>query len=85
MRGAALRGKARDYYDLASAVERVQIDDRLRQLELDPSADGVIRFDIPGVPGFLLLDDGLWRMTYVVRDDATIVIRSIAHALDLPE
>lgn len=85
MREAVLHGKTRAYCDLMGPAERAQVDQRLRRLELDPSADGVTTFELPGIPWLFLYDDGVWRMTYAVFDDATIIIRSIAHALDLPD
>lgn len=84
MREIGFYGRARTYYDLMSAAERETLDRCLHRLETDPAPDDVIVFAVPGVPGFFIYDDGVWRMSYTIPDEATIIIRSIAHALDLP-
>jgi hypothetical protein len=85
MREAAFYGQARTYYELMSDAERPQIRARVARLEQDPSADGAITLAIPDFPRLFLYDDGVGRMTYNVPDDATLVVRSIAHVLDLPD
>lgn len=85
MREAILLSAARAYADLMSEVERADLDRRIVRLEVDPSVDDRTTFGLPDVSGFFIYDDGIWRMTYAVPDDATVVIRSIKHALDLPE
>ena len=84
MREAILRPGARDYYDLMSDAERAAVDRRINRLERDPSADGRTTFAVPEIPGLFLYDDGTWQILYAIPDDATLLIRSIAHALDLP-
>lgn len=84
MREVALYGHARTTYDLMSPTEQASLDRSLHRLEEDPGPDGEITFAVPGVPGFFIYDDALWRLSYAVPDDATVVIRSITHALDLP-
>ena len=85
MREVALRGAARAYYALMSGAERAAIDQATRLLEQNAQPDGLITFEVPGLPSLRVYDDGTWQMVYVVPDEATVVIRSIAHALDLPE
>jgi hypothetical protein len=85
MREAMLQPAARTYRELMSDAERADIDRRIARLERDASADGLTTFAIPDSSGFFLYDDGVWRKAYAVPDDATIVIRSIKHALDLPD
>ena len=68
-----------------SDAEQAAIDERLARLERDPTPDGISTFAVPGAPGLLLYDDGTWQMRYLVPDEATVAIRSIAHALDLPD
>jgi hypothetical protein len=85
MREAILQAGARRYYQLMSDAEQAAIDARLARLERDPTPDGITTFAVPGVPELFLYDDGTWQMRYLVPDDATVVIRSIAHALDLPD
>jgi hypothetical protein len=46
--------------------------------------DGATSFAVPGIPGQILYDDGEWQMHCILADDASLVIRTIAHALDLP-
>jgi len=84
MREAILRPSARASYNLMSDVEREAVRRRMNRLEHDPSADGRTTFAVPDIPGLFLYDDGIWQMVYAIPDDATLVIRSIAHALDLP-
>ncbi|MGH2583791.1 MAG: hypothetical protein ACRDJE_02620 [Dehalococcoidia bacterium] len=84
MREAILRPPARAYYSLMSDAERDAIDRRIRRLEHDPSPDGRTTFAVSDIDGLFLYDDGIWQMAYAVSDNATLVIRSIAHALDLP-
>ena len=40
-------------------------------------------FTLPGIPDFFLYNDGVWRIAYAVPDEATLIIRSISHVLDL--
>ncbi|MGH2587427.1 MAG: hypothetical protein ACRDJE_21130 [Dehalococcoidia bacterium] len=84
MREAGFRGAARVYYDLMSPAERAAIDRIIVRLEHDHTADGMSTFDVPDVPGLLLYDDRTWQVLYSVPDEASLVIQSIAHALDLP-
>jgi hypothetical protein len=84
MREAAFRRAAYASYDLISQAEREAIDRAIARLERDPTADGLNTFEIPGTTGLLLYDDGTWQIVYALPDDATLVIRSIAHTLDLP-
>jgi hypothetical protein len=84
MREIAFFEPARHYYDLMGDAERTALDLCLHRLERDPTADGVTTFSVPGIRNFLLYDDGVWRLAYTVPDAATVMIRSIAHALDLP-
>ncbi|MGE0540326.1 MAG: hypothetical protein AB7R89_09095 [Dehalococcoidia bacterium] len=84
MREITFFGAARRYYAQMSDAERATLDLCLRRLERDPAPDGVTTFSIPGIPDFFLYDDGAWRMAYTVPDAVTVIIRSIAHALDLP-
>lgn len=84
MREAALGAEARAYYEIMSEAERAEVRRIRTRLEHDPAPDGWTTHDIPGVPSLLLYDDGAWQVLYAVPDEATVVIRSIAHALDLP-
>jgi hypothetical protein len=84
MREIAFFESARRYYDLISDAERITLDLCLRRLERDSTPDGVTIFRVPGIPDFFVYDDGVWRVAYAVPDAATVMIRSIAHALDLP-
>ena len=83
MREAALSGQARAYYELMSASERAEVRERITQLQRDPSPDGVTTFALPGIPGFFLYNDGEWRLAYAFPDEATLIIRSMSHVLDL--
>ncbi len=83
MREAALRGQARAYYELMSPAERAAIAQRSARLERDHSPDGRTTFAHPDASVLLVYDDGTWQMIYTVPDDASVIIRSIAHALDL--
>jgi hypothetical protein len=85
MREAVLRPPARDYRDLMSDAENAQTERILERLERDASVDGYTTFAVPEIPGLFVFDDGTWQMIYSLPDDATVVIRAIAHALDLPE
>lgn len=81
---ATFRGAARTYYDPMSPVEQASIDRVIARLEHEPAVDGVHIFGVPGAAALFLHDDGAWQIAYAIPDDATLVIRSIAHALDLP-
>ncbi|MGD9894624.1 MAG: hypothetical protein AB7R89_04020 [Dehalococcoidia bacterium] len=84
MREAILSPAARAYRDEMSDLERTAIDRRIAHLEYHPAPDHVTTFAVPGVTGFLIYDDGEWRMSYAILNEATILIRSVAHILDLP-
>ena len=62
MREAALFGQARAYYELMSDAERAALRERVAQLERDPSPDGVTTFGLPGIPGFFIYNDDVWRV-----------------------
>jgi hypothetical protein len=83
MREAILAPAARAYRDMMSDAERVAADRCIARLEGDATPDGRTTLAVPDVPGFFLYDDGMWRIAYTVPDGATVVIRSIAHVLDL--
>ena len=83
MREAILRPGAREYHTLMSDAERDAVDRRIQRLERDPSPDGRTTFAVPDSPGLFFYDDGTWQMVYAVPDEATVIIRSIAHVLDL--
>jgi ABC-type hemin transport system ATPase subunit len=83
VREAALRGSARTYYDLMSPGERQQIDDARRLIEHHPEPDGITTLAIPDSPHLYLYDDGIWQIIYALPDEATVIVLSIAHALDL--
>jgi hypothetical protein len=85
MREAVLRPAARDYRNLMSDAEYAQTERILDHLERDSSADGLMTFAVPNIPGLFVFDDGTWQVVYSLPDEATVVIRAIAHALDLPE
>jgi len=85
MREAILQAGARRNYLLMSDVEQAAVDERLARLERDPTPDHVTTFAVLGAPDIFLYDDGTWQMRYFVPDEATVVVRSIAHALDLPQ
>jgi hypothetical protein len=85
MREAILRPAARRYYDLMSEAEAADIDRRIARLERDPGPDGITILEVRDAPGLYLYDDGTWEMYFLVPDETTIAIRSIAHALDLPD
>ena len=68
-----------------SDAEYAQTERILDRLEQDPSVDGHVTFAVPDIPGLFIFDDGTWQIVYSIPDDATVVIRAIAHALDLPE
>ena len=84
MREAVLRPPARDYRNLMSDTEYAQTERILDRLERDPSVDGLTTFAVPDLPGQFVFDDGTWRMVCSIPDEATVVIRAIAHTLDLP-
>ena len=84
MREAILLPGARAYRALMSEAEQLEVERRINRLERDASVDNRTTFAIPGTSELFLYEDGLWRMTYATPDAATIVVRSIAHALDLP-
>jgi hypothetical protein len=84
MREAILMPGAKEYRDLMSEAEWEAVRRRINRLEQDASPDDRTTFAVPDVPGLFTYDDGTWQMIYVVPDDATLVIRTIAHVFDLP-
>lgn len=85
MREAILLPGAREYRERMSEAEQFAVERRINRLERDASVDSRTIYGIPDIPTLFLYDDGEWRMSYAVPDEATLVIRSIAHVLDLPE
>jgi hypothetical protein len=83
MREATLIGQARAYYALMSTAERSDVRHRLARIERAPWPDDQTIFAVPGTPDFCLYDDGDWRLFYAILDEATILVRSITHVLDL--
>lgn len=85
MREAILLPRAREYRDRMSDAEQRAIVRRIDRLERDASVDGRTTLDIPDIPTLFIYDDGEWRMSYAIPDEVALIIRSIAHALDLPD
>jgi len=86
MREITLRGAAKSYYqDVMSPLEHGSIQAAFDRLEHGPVPDGRTSFAVPGIPSQILYDDGEWQMHCILPDDASLVIRTIAHALDLPD
>jgi hypothetical protein len=80
MREAAFTRAARATFGNLDSEDQAEVSRLISLIEHNPEVDNRRIFDLPRPPVILrVLDDGVWQIEFYVPDEATVVIRGIAH------